>query len=170
MAVKCPNCGAENPESVEFCIRCGKPVGSPESLQGRSVPRSRSATAKGAVVSIAVVLAMILLALGLSYSQPWSEIRITVHNNVTPVLGIAGSGGIWIALFIDGHQVHKGWVYSQNETIVSAVEAGHHLIEMDAAADVGAIGAILDGVMDFSDRYYVMPFSTQSIGISYPVS
>jgi hypothetical protein len=113
---------------------------------------------------------MILLALGLSYSQPWSEIRITVHNNVTPVLGIAGSGGIWIALFIDGHQVHKGWVYSQNETIVSAVEAGHHLIEMDAAADVGAIGAILDGVMDFSDRYYVMPFSTQSIGISYPVS
>jgi hypothetical protein len=35
---------------------------------------------------------------------------------------------------------------------------------------VGAIGAILDGVMDFSDRYYVMPFSTQSIGISYPVS
>jgi len=94
MAMKCPNCGTENPETARFCQACartlgpayiqglGTPASVPPSVQGRN-PRSRRTTW---LVASAVAIAIVIVVL----------LAVVLNPSTSPVASIHDADG-------DGH-------------------------------------------------------------------
>lgn len=91
LAMKCPNCGAENPEGKMFCGDCGTglpqpppppPVQPMQPVYARPTPSWIRSNWKG-LVSVVVVVLVILSAVGLIYSQPWSKVQLSIYNRDT---------------------------------------------------------------------------------------
>ena len=63
MAMKCPNCGAVNPEGKEFCANCGKSIVSGNAAKPESVsPPAKKARSKWLVPIAAVIVAAAVFA------------------------------------------------------------------------------------------------------------
>jgi uncharacterized membrane protein YvbJ len=75
MAVKCPNCGVENPESKKFCSDCGNALESQIRAEAKSTSSpTKSLRSKWLVPAVAVLIVMIVLAatLFVYYSPDYS--------------------------------------------------------------------------------------------------
>jgi hypothetical protein len=104
MAMKCPNCGEENPDGQEFCGHCGKSTG----LVSHTVqparpayvpPSSQWLRSNWKVVSaLVVVVLVVLLAIGIP-TMPWSKIVVQVDNHLDGMrvvfLGVDNTPNEW---------------------------------------------------------------------------
>ncbi|MCJ7464877.1 MAG: zinc ribbon domain-containing protein, partial [Thermoplasmata archaeon] len=132
--LKCPNCGAGNPEGKMFCGDCGAALPQPPPVQPTqrtpaqyaSIPQRPGwleSNWKG-LVGVIVVLVILAGGLGMVYSQPWSKIKVIVSHSEYSSIGVV--------VLIDG--ISKGLIaVSPGESIVGvwSVNAGTHVVQID---------------------------------------
>lgn len=65
--MKCPECGAENPENAEFCSACGKHIPQPDSekteprVESRTTTTSKTSQSKGSGLNTKILLLIIVV-------------------------------------------------------------------------------------------------------------
>ena len=101
MAMKCPNCGAENPEGRTFCGDCGSPFDAVEGLSAKWQKRLAGRTA----ILIALI-SLLLIVIGLGFLRAsndldhyGSDIGHVAHsfNDLAWFFGWLGVVGFFIA-------------------------------------------------------------------------
>jgi len=137
MAMKCLNCGTENPEGKAFCGDCGAtlpqpppppPVQPMQYAPAQYAPIQKKpgwleSNWKG-LVGVVVVLVILAGGLGLVYSQPWSKIKVIITNSEYSSIGVN--------VYIDGVLKSSTGV-SPGISIVGvwSVSAGTHTVQID---------------------------------------
>ncbi len=180
--MKCPNCGAGNPEGKAFCGDCGATL--PQPSPPPPVQPTQYAPAQYAPVQkkpdwlesnwkglVGVVVVLVILAggFGIVYSQPLSKIKVIITHGEYSSIGVA--------VYIDG--VLKGSIgVSPGTSIVGvwSVVAGTHTIQLDrgywyvqvithwfSPDEYVNTYVELDGIMDFTYAYDVGPLYTKNV-------
>ena len=161
MAVKCPNCGAENPEGKKFCGDCGAVIPQQAPLQVQSSQQGpiqyRQAWASShvrTIVALVIVFVVVILAFTLIYTQPLSKVKVLVYNS--------SARPIWINVTVNNHtralvSVLHGW----NIVGMWPVAAGSVIVALDYAS----YRDDLDGVWDYAYEYLVSPLYTKNVFI-----
>ena len=177
MAMKCPNCGTENPEGKMFCGDCGTglpqpppppPVQPTQPVYVQPTPSWIGSNWKG-LVSVVVVVLVVLSIVGLVYTQPWSKIKVIVSNAYTNAIGIN--------VYIDG-ELKVAMDLGAGTTIIGVwpVKTGSHVVALDHGTwHVYRSGSYTyyypnsyvspDGTMDYAYDYSVGPFYTKNVFI-----
>jgi len=183
--LKCPNCGAGNPEGKAFCGDCGAtlpqpppppPVQPMQYAPAQYAPIQKKpdwleSNWKG-LVGVVVVLVILAGGLGLVYSQPLSKIKVIISHSEYSSIGVD--------VYIDG--VLKGSIgVSPGTSIVGvwSVVAGTHTVQIDRgdwyvyvithwfSPDEYVNGYDApDGVADFTYAYDVGPLYTKNVLIT----
>ena len=163
--LKCPSCGAFNPEDKKYCGDCGAMISQPppplplqpiqpaytQSAQpGHAQPRQDwLGFFRKEVTVLIVVIVVALASVGLVYTQPWSKIKVIVHS---PTAMIAG-----VIVYIDG--VMRGYAVIPGGTSVAgvwSVTTGTHTVLAKSV-----------GLEDVATAFYVWPVSTRTVNINY---
>jgi len=187
--LKCPSCGAGNPEGKMFCGDCGTslpqppppPVQPMQPVYAQPKPNWIRSNWKG-LVSVVVVLLFVLSIVGLVYSQPWSKIKVLVTHSDYISIGVM--------VYIDG--VLKASVGANAGTSIVGVwpvVAGSHTVEIDSGHSTLIPGywyvvthwfspdeyfwvpdsrevVAPDGAIDFTYTYSVGPLYTKNVYIT----
>jgi hypothetical protein len=168
LAMKCPNCGDENPEGKKFCGDCGAVVPQPppppvQPMQPVYAQPKQSwirSNWKG-LVSVVIVVLVVLSVVGLIYDQPWSKVKVLLYNqDHTYTLNVA--------IFVDGKEVMRGRVLPSQGGImgVYTVKQGSHLISVDGFWSYGSYAyGSFDNIYDWSNTYAVGPLYTKNVFI-----
>jgi len=162
--MKCPICGAENPEGQKFCGSCGSaiPVPPPEPQVVESAvapPKQSWMRSHRTVLVVLVVVAIVVLAsIGLIYTRPLSKIKILARN--------ASGQHAYYSFLIDGVEKARGTIYPGDFVTIGAwsVKTGTHSVKADCHY-LGQLGPSLDGVYDYNFEYRVGPLSTKNVWI-----
>lgn len=171
MAVKCPNCGVENPESKAFCGDCGAtlpqpppppPVQPMQPVYAQPKPSWIRSNWKG-LVSVVVVVLVVLSVVGMVYTQPWSKVKVLLYNQdhfYTLNVGI----------FLDGKEIMRGQVLPNQGGIIGVynVKQGSHLVSVDGfwSYHSNTYGSY-DNIYDWSNTYAVGPLYTKNVYIEF---
>jgi hypothetical protein len=163
MTVKCPNCGAENPEGKKFCGDCGVAIPQPpppppvQPTQPMYVQPKKGWTRSNwkGLVSVVVVVLVVLSIVGLIYNQPWSKIKVLLYNQDNYYT-------LNVAVFIDGKEVMRGEVLPNQGGIlgVYAVKQGSHLVSAG-----GNWSDDVHSLFLWSNTYEVGPLFTKNVFI-----
>ena len=194
--MKCPNCGAENPVGKKFCGDCGVMIPQPpppppvESIQPTAIQPKQSWLGVNwkMLVGVVVVLAIVLIAIGLIYTQPWSQIKVTIRNQKT--------FGLYVATYDNQKEMNRTFLPAgEEQTLASwSVVQGKHLVSIDVVPYMTYDGMViipiptpstpeeiaealkkwnedpfnfLDGTMDWSSVSDVGPLTKMDVLIEY---
>ena len=174
--MRCPKCGRETPDDVGFCPVCGSPVGlayAQASQEAQRVAKEKPKKLPDWVVVCIVLLVIVIVAIPtLSYSMPWSKIKVIVSHGEY--------GSIGVVVLIDG--ISKALIgVSPGESIVGvwSVDAGTHTVQLDrgywyvqvithwfSPDEYVNTYVAPDGTIDFTYAYEVGPLTTKNVFIT----
>jgi len=155
MVMKCPQCGAENPDGKRFCGECGVgfsppyPVQPTQSTYGPPPRPSWIHLNWRGLVAVIVVVIVALSAMSLVYSQNWSKIVVYIDNH-RPY-------NIYVGVYIDGELVGAQTIgYAQNVDLLVErnVKPGTHTVAVEVS---------LSGVMNPYLSVKVGPLYTKEV-------
>jgi hypothetical protein len=162
MAMKCPSCGAENPEGKIFCGDCGTGLPQPpppvQPMQPMPIQPRQSwfkLNSKSLLV-LAIVVALVLVSVGLVYTQPWSKVKVLVYNQ-------DGHDLVRVAIYVDGVQKTVIDIAAGQGGIIGVwpVSSGSHTVGIDYFYSFEA--SALDDRIDWSVDTSVGPFYTKNV-------
>jgi len=176
MGVRCPICGAENPEGKMFCGDCGTGLPQPpppppaqptQPTYAQPTPSWIRSNWKG-LVAVVVVLVVVLAVVG-AYTQPWSKVKV--------IVSFESWHGTVINVYIDGKSnVSIDLEHGTTTVGVWSVYAGSHNVSIDNASWNTLWNGYVyyreyeppDGKMDFVYAFSVGPLSTRNVHIDLP--
>jgi len=190
--LKCPNCGASNPEGKKFCGDCGTMIPEPpppppvqpvqygptQYVPAQYAPITQrpgwlKSNWKGLLATV-VVLIVVLAVVGLVFTQPWSKIKVIVNNAYTHPIGINVyiDGKLKVAMDLNGGTTTIGVWPVKTGTHTVALDHGTWNIYRYSSGEVyyysGSYKAP-DGIMDYAYDYSVGPLFTKNVIIDIPL-
>ena len=160
--MKCPKCGNENPEQIEFCAKCGEKLPDMQSMKG--IEKTRRVTSRFtvivAIVVIAIILGPLLVCVYFNADYSWSDsIRDSDGEGVADSTDVfPDDPAEWTDNDSDGVGDNEDLIDYGNAVVWISID----LYIGDGTADTGADE---DGTL--RDPYFII---LTSIGEDYPIS
>ena len=135
--MKCANCGAENLEDMRFCGECGNATAPQIQRLETSLPKRNWTKSHWKPLAAICVAAIVILTVGLVFTQPTSRIAVFLDNR--------HSHSLDVGIYVDGKLVSARTIEHDATTDfleVFPVKTGTHTVGVEVAGSIGLTGSV----------------------------